>query len=178
MSSLDCALTSGILKACQDAISGVDEIYVAKHSDATDTAPTVVDGEITVISMALGTQFYKYEFEPETANAQSVLTLDRKVGSPAYDETVNIMLNYSTKEVANQLRLLAKNDLFVIVKQRDGDFEAYGFSKGLTLSSGTRLTGTALGERNGHELVLTGRETTLPYKVSSSIIAGLLVPAS
>jgi hypothetical protein len=175
MSTLDCALTSGILKACQDAISGVDEIYVAKHSDVT---PTVVDGEVTAITMELGSQFFKYEFEPETANAQSVLTLDRKVGSPAYDETVNIMLNYNTKEVRNQLMLLAKNDLFVIVKQRDGDFEAYGYTKGLTLSSGTRLTGTALGERNGHELVLTGRETALPYKVDADIIAALLVPAS
>ena len=172
---MSCQLTAGYLPACKDESGGIKSVYLTAFSNVTYT---LLDGEITVIAVATGERFWKWSLEHEVSSAQSVMTMTRANGSIMTDETVNIVLNDNLKATRNQIMLLAPNDLFCIVEQQNGDFEANGLDAGVTLATDTRMTGVALGDRNGNEIVLAGREKQLPPKVASGIIAALLIPTS
>jgi hypothetical protein len=175
----DCLINSGYDKSCFDSESGVKAIYASKFSDVTYTEGTGDDeGVITGIVMADGTRFWKWNLEHETANANSTETFTRANGTRVFEETINIMLNDNSRETRNTLLAYGKTELFIIVETNDGDFEAYGKDYGVVKTSANRLTGTALGERNGNEIVFSGREKSSPLKVDSTIIAALLIPAS
>jgi hypothetical protein len=175
----DCILNSGYEKPCFDNESGVRAIYVSKKADATWTEGTGNDeGVVTVIVMANGTRFWKWELEHETANANSQETFTRANGNRVFEETINIMLNDNRRETRNMLLAYGRTELLIIVETNDGDFELYGKDYGMVKGSSNRLTNTALGERNGNEIVFSGREKSSPLKVDSAIIAALLIPAS
>jgi hypothetical protein len=170
-----CNLTSGYSKPCREGVGGITEILVCPVSSIT--AFTESAGEITAITVD-NNRFWKWELETDLSNATAVLTPSRENGTVHSVQTINVVLNDNRKETRNQLLLLAKNDLFVIVKQTDGDFEAYGVNYGCHLSSATRETGTAKGDRNGNTLVFNAMEKANPQKVSASIIASLQILTS
>ena len=170
-----CNLTAGYSTACKDESGGIKKVYLTEFSNVTYT---LLDGEITAISMANGTRFWGWNLEHEVSSAQSVMTMTRANGTIMTDETINMILNDNLKETRNQIMLLAQNDLFAIVEMTNGTFEAYGLTAGVTLATDTRSTGVALGDRNGNEIVLAGREKQLPPLVDSTIIAALVIPAS
>ena len=169
-----CTLTAGYSTACKDESGGIKAVYLCEFSAVTYT---LVDGEITAIVVD-NNRFWKWSLEHEVSSAQSVMTMTRANGTIMTDETINMVLNDNLKETRNQIMLLAQNDLFAIVEMTNGAFEAYGLDAGVTLATDTRSTGVALGDRNGNEIVLAGREKQLPPLVDSSIIAALTIPTS
>jgi hypothetical protein len=175
----DCLLNSGYDKPCFDSESGVKSVMFARKADAVWTEGTGGnEGVVTTIVMANGTRFWKWNLEHETANANSTETFTRANGTRVYEEAINIMLNDNSRETRNSLLAYGRTELIAIVETNDGDFELYGKDYGLVKTSANRLTGTALGERNGNEIVFSGREKSSPLKVDSTIIAALLIPAS
>jgi len=170
-----CALTEGYSATCKDESGGIKRVLLTEFSNVSYTLLT---GEITAITMATGTRFWGWNLEHEVSTAQSVMTMTRANGTIMTDETINMVLNDNRKETRNQIMLLAQNDLFAIIEMNNGDFEAFGLDAGVTLTTDTRVMGTALGDRNGNEIVLAGREKQLPPKVDSTIIAALLIPTS
>ena len=171
-----CDLTAGYSKPCRDNTGGIKYIQVVELTNVSTY--TEASGEISAITLANGTRMWKWDLEPDLSNAQAVLTASRENGTIYSAQTVNITLNDNRKETRNQIMLLAKNDLFVIVAHVNGDFEAFGVDNGMTLATSTQDSGTAKADRNGNVIALTGMEKEQPYKVASGIIAGLLIPAS
>jgi hypothetical protein len=172
-----CDLTAGYTKGCAEEVGGIKSLYVAQIEDVDSF--TEVGGEITAITVASGgRQFWKYSLESDISNATAVLTRSRENGTLMSDQTVNAILNDNALETRNQLLLLAKNDLFVIVEMASGDYEAYGIVNGAYLETDTRETGTAKADRNGNTLVFRAMEKgdNHPPKVDSTIIAALLTP--
>jgi hypothetical protein len=170
-------MTSGYSKPCRSSVAGIRAVYLAQLQDVSSY--TLVDGEITAISMAAGGErFWKWDLENDLSNATYVQTVDRATGSSFCDQTVNMTLNDNRKATRNQIMLMAKNDLFVIVEQIDGDFEAYGVDFGATLATATRDTGIVKGDRNGNLIVLKASEKEAAYKVDSTIVNALLIPTS
>lgn len=170
-----CDLTAGYTKGCAEEIGGIKSIYVIELADVDSY--TEVGGEITAITVASGgNQFWQYNLESDISNATAVLTRSRENGTLFSDQTVNVILNDNALATRNQLLLLAKNDLFVIVELASGEYEAFGIENGMYVETTTRETGVAKADRNGNTLVFRAMEKENPPKVDSTIIAGLLTP--
>jgi len=81
--------------------------------------------------------------------------------------------------VRNELRLLARNRILVIVKDNNSRYWVLGADNGLEATAGTAGTGTAFGDRSGYEMTLSGMETNpmlliaaATFSASSTQISG------
>jgi hypothetical protein len=171
-----CDLTAGYTKPCADNVGGIEYFQVVELSKVTTYTET--SGEVTGITLENGARMWRWDLERELSTASASLTRSRENGTLHSVQNLNFVLNDNTKATRNQLQLLAQNDLFVIVKHANGDFELYGADNGLTMTTAEHTTGATKADRNGNTVTLTGMERENPYKVSSGIIAGLLIPAS
>jgi hypothetical protein len=75
--------------------------------------------------------------------------------------------------VRNEILLLAKNYLIMIVHDNNDTYRMMGREFGLRMETGTANTGTAWGDRNGYTLNFTGKEPELSPFVDGSVIATL-----
>jgi hypothetical protein len=173
---MSCDLTAGYTKPCADNVGGIEYIQVIELANVTGFAETT--GEVTGVTIASGKKMYKWDLERELSSASATLTRSRDNGTLFSAQSLNIVLNDNTKETRNQLLLMGKNDLFVIVKHANGDFELYGATNGLTMVTGQHTTGATKADRNGNVIEFMGMEKLSPYKVTAGIVAGLLVTAS
>jgi hypothetical protein len=79
-------------------------------------------------------------------------------GSIYYTPEVTFTINKLQVAVRNELRLLARNRLLVIVQDNNNRYWLLGSANGLEATAGTAGTGTAFGDRSGYEMTLTGME--------------------
>jgi hypothetical protein len=79
-------------------------------------------------------------------------------GSIYYTPEVTFTINKLQVAVRNELRLLARNRLLVIVQDNNNRYWVLGAANGLEATAGTAGSGTAFGDRSGYEMTLTGME--------------------
>jgi hypothetical protein len=79
-------------------------------------------------------------------------------GSIYYTPEVTFSINKLQVAVRNELRLLARNRLLVIVQDNNNRYWVLGAANGLEATAGTAGSGTAFGDRSGYEMTLTGME--------------------
>lgn len=170
-------LTSGYTLGCREGMGGVHYVIAIQleHIDSY----TKTDGEITDITLTNGNRGWKIEQEEELAMFERNPVGNRANGTYRVPETLQLVMNDSTKETRNLINLLSQHRLVFVVKENNGTFSLAGEERGLMLGDGTGSTGTAKEDRNGFEtLPFTGVEAELPPVVDSTIVDGLLVPAS
>lgn len=143
---------------------------------------TIVDGEVTGITVANGERGWKIEFEEETSMFEFNPIGSRENGTYRVEENLTIVLNDSERETRNLVNVLANNRIFAIVVENDGKASVAGLERGLMLADGTGGTGTTKEDRNGFEtLPFTGTERFLPPVLSAALLTNIddfLVPAS
>ena len=82
-----------------------------------------------------------------------------------------------TTAVKAEMKLVAQNNLIMIVKRWDGTYWLYGKTKGMNLDAATSgITKEANGFK-GHTWTFTGVEPSYAVEVDSAIITALLSPA-
>jgi hypothetical protein len=144
---MPCALTQGYTLDCKDSIGGLQSVYFAPWEDLGTV--TVASGVVTTLTMDVGKKFYQYELVKESSN---------------FAEAVN-----TNVQNGNEILLLAKNRLAVIVVDNNGDKWFLGQSYGLDLTGGGSGSGTAFGDRSGYTLTFTGNEKELAPKVTAVV---------
>ena len=177
-----CVLTSDFSMACRKAVGGVKKVYITEI--ANEASFTVASGVVTTFTLSTGKQFFEYELPQNSANATAPISGDRAVGSRFYTHTVNIQLPYMDTATRNEILLLAKNQVMIIVLDQNGKYWLYGHnevsgatSNGLEISEGTGQTGTASGDLNGFNITFTGDVSVPPMEVSSGLMTTLVTPA-
>lgn len=163
-----CELTTGFTLDCRDSVGGIKSIRVAALGDFT--VDTEASGEITGITATNG--FYEYELRKQTSNFTESITSSDENGTLFYEQELSVMLSKMEAAKRNELLLVAKNLIAVIVEDQNGKYWMLGQNNGLTLG-GSANTGTAMGDRNGYELTFTGQEEDPAKEVDSGIIAGI-----
>lgn len=177
----DCALTQGYNLDCREGIGGIKEVYIIEKANVS--AVTESSGIVSAITKAAGKRFWKYSLVRETSNAVENITGNEQNGTIFYDQTVTIVLNKRQASVRNEILLLAKNFLMMVVVENQlnssGETRAwlFGRDQGLQLLTGTSESGTAWGDRNGYSLPFNGKEQELAPEVTYSLLAGLETPA-
>lgn len=162
-----CALTQGYTLDCKDNIGGISEVYFAPLADIATITETA--GVVTALTMDAGKFFYKYQLVRETSNFNEVITSNVQNGTIFYAQTVEIILNKLQVNTRNEILLLAKNHLAVIVVDLNGNKWFLGKQNGMDLTGGGSNSGTAFGDRNGYTLTFTASEKELAPSVTAVI---------
>jgi hypothetical protein len=178
---MSCALTQGFNLDCREGVGGIKETYIIETENIS--AVTETSGIVTAITKATGKRFWKYKLVRETSNATETITGSEANGTLFYAQQVQLIINRRQASVRNEIMLLAKNRLTLVVVENQLDSTTgnnrawlYGRVDGLLLNSGTSDTGTAWADRNGYTLPFAGNEVELAPEVQYSVLATLETP--
>ena len=113
-----CVLTTGFLEECDDSLGGIiaGQFMVAQKEAVTSFAQTA--GEISAITMVVGTQFFLYAMKKGDADSLSTGVKAPGTGTTVFTTVTNAILYKLTKEKNTELKLLAGKPLVLIIKMR------------------------------------------------------------
>jgi len=155
---MSCSLTTGYALGCRDSIGGIKAIYV-KPINATGSVNTNGSGLVTGFTpTSVSGSWFEYDLTKATSSMTETLNASTENGTLFYTPEVTFTINKLQTAVRNELRLLARNRLLVIVQDNNNRYWVLGAANGLEASAGTAGTGTAFGDRSGYEMTLTGME--------------------
>ena len=166
-----CALTQDYSFQCDVGIGGTKEVYLIELENISSY--TESSGTLTGITKAAGKIFRKYQLVLETASFEETITGNRQNGTLFYPQKGTIIINKQSVAVRNEILLLAKNRLVMVIKDNNLTYRLLGREYGLMLQTGSATTGVAWGDRNGYTLEFTGNELELAPFVQESVIATL-----
>ena len=176
---MPCVLNSGITKACRDAAPGLTTVYVTEFSNYTQGTITSASGIITnTVSFLNSTKkFWVYELEMGVGSEVENINPDSKTGTLAIAQNLNFYIPKKQASIAQQVMLLAQQDLLFIVKDRNGKYRLLGQEFGMRITTATAASGAMGNDDSGYTIVLTGEERTFANVVPSALAALLLIPA-
>lgn len=166
-----CALSSGYTLDCRDGMGGVKSVYLANYDNVSGV--TSSNGTISAIAKANGGRFYKFNLTRATASAMEEFVDDLATGSTFNNQTITMIFNKMVAATRNQVAIMAQATLVAVVEDRNGKWWYYGKESGLMRAGGSAGTGTAGGDRNGYEVILTGEEREMAMEVASGVITTL-----
>jgi len=166
-----CIVTKGRTEPCKDVVGGINAVYFADYGslgtityDSTDT--DVVDGfsETPV--------WFKYVVKGASSFEQT-FTSSRENGTIFYEQTLNVSLKKMSKQSHQELKLLANGMPHVIVEDNNGNKFLMGLEYGASVSGGTIVTGTAMGDLSGYTLTMTAQE-----KIPANFVDAAITPST
>lgn len=172
--AVSCALTSGYAFGCDVGAGGVIEAYFIEKNNIESV--TESSGTLTAITKVSGAVFRKYQLVVETASFDENLQGNPQNGTLFADQKGIIIINKQNVAVRNELMLLGRNTLIAVFKDNNLTYRLFGRENGLRVESGAATTGTALGDRNGYTINLSGKEPEMAPFVQESVIATLQTP--
>jgi hypothetical protein len=171
-----CALTQGFTLDCiGDNAGGIVEIYITELNNKATL--TDASGAITAFTLAQGKQFYKYELYAEQGEATEEQVKKTENGTIGNTQSVKIPLYKQDVAKRNELYLVAKNRVMVIVRSSNDDYWLYGKTYGMNLTSRAGVFGKLIDDKNGYDLTFEGKEPLPASKINSALIPTLLLPA-
>jgi hypothetical protein len=139
---------------CFESNGGVDLIYIANFSDISGY--TESNSLISAIDMSGDTVFYTVTpnlnsaFWTESDNG----TVEANSVGNAHIQTLTCSLSKKDNTTVNNIKLMSRTRLMIIVKENDGTFFILGKDKGMILNPG-RESGTLIADKSGYNLVFT-----------------------
>lgn len=171
-----CALTQGYAVGCQDFFGGVKDVYIMELENATTI--TAAAGIVTGITKATGKKFQKYQIEAHTGLAGSAKVSNRETGTSEVTQTINFPINGMSVSVRNEIELLAKNRLLIVIVDNNGLAWLFGKDFGMKLNTANSTTGRLLSEANRYDLTFEGKEKALELNVDATTLATLETPGA
>lgn len=169
-----CLLTQGFTLGCKTESAGIKSIWLVEWN--TSDTITAASGEVTAHTLASARAYFAWEFEKETSSMEFGVMPSAENGAVAYEADVNIKVFGITTAKRNEIKLLAKNRLRMLVLDNEGVYWMLGKDFGVQLQDSKLPFGTAFSDHKGANLVFKHRETDLPMVVQSSVITGLSLP--
>jgi len=170
---MSCVLASGMARDCSDSLGGIEEVLISERDNIT--AFTQSGHEISAITQAGATNFYRYNLKKESGSLTSTATVDQTAGTSFYDNVLAFTINKLTATKTNEIKMLMLARLAVIVKDNNGKYWALGFDQFAEGSSLVAQTGQAYGDPNQYQIELTDKSQLPCYEVQASVVAGLTI---
>ena len=184
---LTCILSEGLnLTGCtKDNTGGVEQVIFANFKDVvpagTPTGFTYdsTTGEVTnIVTGATASQWYIFDTVKETSSLAEAVAVNVQNGTISFTPTVSLVMNKLNTQKRNLIHMLALGLLVAVVKDNNGTYWMVGQKKGLDVTAVDNNTGTALGDRNGSTITLTGAESLPMAALSTAAAAQLISEAS
>ena len=164
---MSCSLTTGYALGCRDSVGGIKTIYVQSFIP-TGSCNANLSGAVTGFTGYASGGFFEYDLTKATSSMTETLNASVENGTLFYTPEVTFTINKLQVAVRNELRLLARNRLLVIVQDNNNRYWVLGAANGLEASAGTAGTGTAFGDRSGYEMTLTGMEPDAMLNIAAA----------
>jgi hypothetical protein len=166
------ALSAGINRSCDNNAGGLTNIYVADFENIT--AYTEVNSEIT--SITAGADFYEFEFNRGTSNYAESVNINLQNGTTFFSQTVTLNLARREKTKSEAIKHLTDGQkrMFVIVKDSNGLYWAFGKDEGVVVTAIEGGSGSAKADANQYIITFVGEEADNAPEVDPAIIAALL----
>ncbi len=176
---MPCFISSGLELGCSDGIGGIKKIYIVGGATGEVTGLTYnATGAITGATSVSGTSIYGFELKRNTSSLSQNVTKSFENGTIYFEQVLTAVFFKYDQDKRNQVKILSQNDQIQIIAIDQNDVQYYlGQVNGMYLSGGSAATGTALGDRNGYELVFTGQEQE-PARVITGALATVFTGAS
>ena len=165
---MSCSLTTGYALGCRDSVGGIKTIYVQSFIP-TGSCNANLSGSVTGFTGYASGGFFEYDLTKATSSLTETLNASIENGSVYYTPEVTFTINKLQVAVRNELRLLVRNRVIVIVQDNNNRYWLLGSANGLEATAGTAGTGTAFGDRSGYELTLTGMEPDPMFSIASTV---------
>jgi hypothetical protein len=180
---MGCLLTTGFNLACGKPAGGIREIYFGNWTE--------VDGLI-VFENTAGANFgkvktlpedlvlYKYKLDQQSASFSCTQSYSKDNQSSFWTHTVTFKRRGISQALINELYNMTQGKIVCFLRDENNDFFLLGYERGLDVTGGGGFaSGTALGDMNGSDWVLTGDQksplaqcmayTTNPFDFSSNL---------
>jgi len=174
---MSCLLTTGFDYECDDSVGGIKQGSLLITQFVNITANTVVAGEVTVLTQAGGTSFFRYKIKKELVDFVSTGNHAPEMGTNYYEGVINAVLFKLSKEKNVELKLLATGGPLVVIVQDNNDiYHIFGLEFGAELAGGTNqaASGKAFGDMNGYTLGFTDKGKNR-LTVATSLMATILI---
>lgn len=165
-------ISGGITKSCDNNAGGVEKIYIADA--CLISGYTETNSEITAITA--GQDFYEFEFNRNTSSYSETVNIDLANGTTFFTQEVNLVLSRREKSKAEAIKQLTdgQKELFIIVKDSNGLYWAFGKDSGAVVTAIEGGSGVNKGDANNYSITFSAEEADNAPEVDSSIIAALL----
>jgi len=178
----NCFLTEGLeLTGCtKNSLGGMDTVFFANFKELVPggsaanlfTYDATTTGQITAIANTA--VFYQFDTVKETSSLSEAINVNVQNGTLAFVPTIALVVNKLDTQKRNLIHMMATGLLVAVVKDNNGKYWMAGSSKGLDVTAVEAGTGTALGDRNGATITLTGAELYPIAELSQDAIDDLL----
>lgn len=168
---MSCILNTGVSIGCRDDKSGgVFKLYLATYSASTIFTE---DSNGVVTGVTGHNTFYEFEFPAETAEITETGTYSTENMTAYFEQVINASM-YSTAQTARDaLSLLGMSRLFAIAKDNNGKNYLYFRQNGGWLTSANISLGKAMGDFNGIQYTITGKNTVPAVEANTSLLTTL-----
>lgn len=165
-----CVTTMGFCRDCSDNTGGIEELLILERSNIS--AYVESGSEVTGITDG-GATWRVYQLKKEVGNVTSTMTISPENGTRFSETAIGFSINTFKAASVNELKVALLGQLAVIAKDNNGRYWAVGLQSWAEGTSLIANSGTAFGDRNGFDVVITSKEQEPPFEVSSSVIGGL-----
>jgi hypothetical protein len=164
-----CNLTQGFTLDCKDAVGGIKSIHLI---DWASTGFTVSGGEVTATTVVSG-DVYTYELPKGVGSMTTTTNVSQENGTVFNQTDIVARLRKLSTTKRNELKLLAQNRVFCIVKDNNDNYWLAGNEYGCDITAMTSESGTAMGDVQGYNFTLSAIEAESPYLVQASVATTL-----
>jgi len=164
-----CNLTQGFTLDCKDAVGGIKSIHLI---DWASTGFTVSGGEVTATTVASG-DVYTYELPKGVGSMTTTTNVSQENGTVFNQSDIVARLRKLSTTKRNELKLLAQNRVFCIVKDNNDNYWLAGSEYGCDITAMTSESGTAMGDVQGYNFTLSAIEAESPYLVQAAVATTL-----
>lgn len=164
-----CLLTTGFTKDCRDAVGGIKNMWVFSKNIG---ASYVVSGSPAKITQIVGlgdlsVEVFEYQLRREASSFTETINNSYENSTLFYSQELAFSLAKLSSDKRNELALLAKNNVSIIILDNNGAYWLLGKNFGLQLG-GTAMSGTAFADKNGYDLTFTGNESEPAQEVHAN----------
>ena len=164
-----CNLTQGFTLDCKDAVGGIKSIHLI---DWASTGFTVSGGEVTATTVVSG-DVYTYELPKGVGSMTTTTNVSQENGTVFNQTDIVARLRKLSTTKRNELKLLAQNRVFCIVKDNNDNYWLAGSEYGCDITAMTSESGTAMGDVQGYNFTLSAIEAESPYLVQAAVATTL-----
>ncbi len=127
---MSCALTTGYTLGCRDSVGGIKAIYV-QNWISTGSCNANLSGAVTGFTGYNASGFFEYDLTKATSSMTETLNASMENGTIFYSPEVTFTINKMQVAVRNELRLLARSKVIVIVQDNNSRYWLLGAINGL-----------------------------------------------
>lgn len=183
---------SSITTSCGSNIPSIKQMWIGNFGSVTPTytyvtGATDADGNQvieSVKSLALDNTtpeyWVEYAFRKNTCSASSEMTINDN-GSHYFTNSLNMVFAKQDTNKRLNIEAIASGDCSAIYLDGNGKYWLMNLDAEVTLTTATANTGTAVGDSNQYELVLSQDAATMPIEIvgddthtPKSIVEGLM----